>query len=85
MYKNLRVTIVIPCLNEEEGIQRVLNEVPTFVDEIVVVDNGSTDGSADYIRSQFPWVRLVVLGENRGFAGEISRPGYSAGCRREKL
>jgi GT2 family glycosyltransferase len=37
--------------------------------ETIVVDNGSTDGTAEYVRSQFPSVRLVTLGENRGFAG----------------
>ncbi|TMI52656.1 glycosyltransferase family 2 protein, partial [Candidatus Bathyarchaeota archaeon] len=39
MYKNLRITAVIPCLNEEIGISEVLREVPPFVDEVIVVDN----------------------------------------------
>ena len=46
MYKNRRITVVIPCLNEKEGIGKVLRELPAFVDEVVVVDNGSTDGTA---------------------------------------
>jgi GT2 family glycosyltransferase len=37
--------------------------------ETIVVDNGSTDGTADYLRERFPWVKLVALAENRGFAG----------------
>jgi GT2 family glycosyltransferase len=37
--------------------------------EVVLVDNGSSDGSSDFVREHFPEVRLVELGENRGFAG----------------
>lgn len=46
MYRDLKVTVVIPCLNEEEGIGKVLSRIPEFVDEVIVVDNGSTDGTA---------------------------------------
>jgi GT2 family glycosyltransferase len=41
----------------------------TFRDfETVLVDNGSTDGSAEYVREHYPWVKLVALPENTGFA-----------------
>jgi dolichol-phosphate hexosyltransferase len=43
MYKGQSITVIIPCLNEEQGIRRVLESMPDFVDEVIVVDNNSTD------------------------------------------
>ncbi len=51
MYKNRRITVVIPCLNEEKGIVEVLSRMPSFVDEVIVVDNNSTDRTAELARS----------------------------------
>lgn len=50
MYKSRSVTVVIPCLNEEVGIVEVLKRMPSFVDEKIVVDNGSTDRTAALAR-----------------------------------
>jgi GT2 family glycosyltransferase len=44
--------------------------------EIIVVDNGSQDGSREYIQAHYRSVRLVALPDNRGFAG-----GNNAGIR----
>jgi glycosyltransferase involved in cell wall biosynthesis len=46
MYKDLSITVIIPCLDEEKGIARVLERMPAFVDQIIVVDNGSKDRTA---------------------------------------
>ena len=50
MYREHRITVVIPCLNEEEGIVQVLSRMPAFVDEVIVVDNDSTDRTAEMAR-----------------------------------
>ena len=42
--------MVTPCYNEEEGIAVVLSDMPDCVDEVVVVDNNSTDGTARVAR-----------------------------------
>jgi len=41
----MKLIIQIPCLNEEQGIRRVLESMPDFVDEVIVVDNNSTDST----------------------------------------
>jgi hypothetical protein len=43
--------VIIPCLNEEQGIEKVLSRIPDFVDQTIVVDNGSTDRTSDVARS----------------------------------
>ena len=50
MYKGRQITVVIPCLNEEKGISEVLSRMPEFVDEVVVVDNDSTDRTGEVAR-----------------------------------
>ncbi len=64
MYKGREITVVIPCLNEEEGIKKVLAKIPDFVDEVIVVDNGSTDGTGEIARK----LGAKVIHENvRGY------------------
>ncbi len=51
MYRDQKITVVIPCLNEEQGIEKVLRRMPDFVDQVIVVDNGSTDRTSDVARA----------------------------------
>ena len=68
MYKEQKITLVIPCLNEEEGIGRVLSRIPDFVDEVIVVDNDSTDGTAAVAQSMGARViREIVRGYGRAY------------------
>ena len=36
MYKDRSITVIIPCLDEEQGLQQVLSQMPSFVDQIIV-------------------------------------------------
>ncbi|MDQ6760795.1 MAG: glycosyltransferase family 2 protein [Acidobacteriota bacterium] len=51
MYKSQKITVIIPCLNEEQGIEQVMRRMPEFVDQVIVVDNGSTDRTSDIAQS----------------------------------
>jgi len=73
MYKNLRITVVIPCLNEEQGILKVLHDLPPFVDEVIVVDNGSTDRTAAIAREMGAY---VITELHRGY-GRAYQSGFS--------
>jgi glycosyltransferase involved in cell wall biosynthesis len=46
MHRNLKLSVVIPCYNEEDGVREVIGRMPAEVDEVVVVDNNCTDGTA---------------------------------------
>ena len=70
MLRGARVSVLIPCLNEAQGLRRMLPQMPAWVDEVLVVDNGSTDDSA-----------AVAEGHAARVVGERVR-GYAAACRR---
>ena len=74
-------SVVIPNWNGKDLLAKYLPSVVAALagnpaNEIVVVDNGSTDGSADFVRAQFPQVKLLALDRNLGFGG-----GSNAGFR----
>jgi glycosyltransferase involved in cell wall biosynthesis len=66
--KDSKVAVIIPALNEEAAIGGVVAAIPAWVDDIVVVDNGSTDATA-------------AIARDRG-ARVIREPqrGYGAAC-----
>jgi GT2 family glycosyltransferase len=73
------ISIVIPHWNGRHHLDDCLSALrrQTFTDfEVILMDNGSTDGSQAYVRDCFPEVRLVELGENLGFTGACNA-GYA--------
>jgi GT2 family glycosyltransferase len=77
-------SLVIPNWNGKDLLERFL---PSWISaiaahpgsEVLIVDNGSTDGSAEWIRTNYPDVNLLALPENFGFGG-----GSNAGFRAAK-
>jgi len=67
----MALSIIIVSFNTREDLERCLESLhsapPAAPHEILVVDNGSTDGSIDAVR-RWPGVRLIEVGSNVGFA-----------------
>ena len=74
MYKSQSITVIIPCLNEEQGIERVLRAMPEFVDETIVVDNASTDRTSEVAISLGA---KVIREDVRGY-GRAYKRGFAA-------
>ena len=58
----MRISVVIPSHNRRHTLERCLSSVlaqTSPVDEIILVDDGSTDGSADYVACHFSQVRVI--------------------------
>jgi O-antigen biosynthesis protein len=78
------VSIVIPNWNGKDLLSKYL---PSIIEaasrvsntEVLVVDNGSDDGSVDFVREHFPGVRVIALPTNLGFGG-----GSNTGFREAK-
>ncbi len=72
-----RVAVIILNWNTRPLLQRflplVIARTPQQYAEIVVADNGSTDGSAGMVKADFPGVRILRLDKNYGFAGGYNR------------
>lgn len=67
-----RLTVIIVSFNTRDYLRACLASIfqlraDNAALEIVVVDNASSDGSADMVRSEFPKARLIALKENVGF------------------
>lgn len=73
MYRGKRITVVIPCHNEEDGIRAVIGQMPPIVDEILVVDNASTDRTAEVARE----LGARVVSESRKGYGRAYKTGFA--------
>lgn len=62
----LSISVIVVSFNTKEKLARCLAAIESG-NEVIVVDNGSTDGSVELVLEQFPHVHLVQNPENRGF------------------
>lgn len=71
----MRIVVIIPALDEEKSLPKVLAEIPSdLVDEVFVVDNGSRDRTSDVARA----AEATVLHEPRAGYGQACLTGIAA-------
>ena len=69
----MRILIAIPVFNEIKYVGRVLDKVRKFHDDILVIDDGSTDGTSEFLaeRAATDEIRLIQHGSNKGYGQSI--------------
>lgn len=70
-----RISLVIPTLNECPNIKHVFSNIPEFIDEIVVVDGNSVDGTRDEINKYRNDAKIII--ENRHGKGQALKTGFA--------
>lgn len=81
MLKNYKLTILIPCYNEEKGIGKVIDAIPHaflshlgYVTDVIVIDNNSTDKTAQVAKSK----NVQVISETKKGKGNALITGFNA-------
>ena len=79
MYREQKVTVVVPAYNEETQITRVIDTMPEFVDQIVIIDDCSSDRTSEVIKLHPGMaagrIELIPHEKNQGVGGAIAT-GY---------
>lgn len=70
--ESVRSTIIIPNYNGIRYIGKCLHSLCEEEARVLVVDNGSTDGSRELVQEQFPEADCICLSENTGFCGAVN-------------
>ena len=75
------VSVVIPNFNGMAYLDGVLSSlerqtISNF--EVILVDNGSTDGSCAFVAAEYPWVHMIQLPENYGFSRAVNEGIHAA-------
>ena len=72
MIKQNSIALIIPCYNEEKGLITLLPKVPNFIDEVIIVNNNSTDKTVEIAKS----FNCTVLNETIKGYGAAYKCGF---------
>ena len=74
--RRVTVTVIVPTLNEARNLPHVLPRIPVWVDEVLLVDGGSEDGTVEIAKRLVPGIR--VIGQERPGKGAALQAGFRA-------
>lgn len=66
----MRFLTAIPVYNEKKTVRVILEQVRSFSDSILVIDDGSTDGTSEEL-NKLDWVRTIRHEQNKGYGGAL--------------
>lgn len=73
----IAVSVIIPSWNGkdllDDCLKSIIQNIKEIPAEIIVVDNGSTDGTREFLSEKFPSVNVLALKENLGFTSAVNR------------
>jgi glycosyltransferase involved in cell wall biosynthesis len=76
MYKNIKIAVVIPAYNEEKLVKRTIDELPEFLDYIIVINDGSKDSTLEVLKGlekHHPKLTVLDNDTNHGIGYSIIR------------
>ena len=79
MHNSYSVSLIIPAMNESATLTSIIDSVPTYVDEIIVIDGRSKDNTFE-IASNHPRVNKVLRQRSRGKGAALSLGFAMASC-----
>lgn len=83
MYKGKKIAIVIPAYNEEKFVSKVIRDIPSFVDIIVVIDDASQDSTYQFVKNVGDSRVILLRNEvNQGVGGATIK-GYQKALEME--
>ena len=75
----MRFLTAIPVYNQKKTVRAILEQVRSFSDSILVIDDGSTDGTSEEL-NKLDWVRTIRHEQNKGYGGALIS-AFSYACK----
>lgn len=84
MQEKIKISVIIPTYNMLEKIKKSIHSIEKQrydigKCEVIVVDNGSTDGTSEYIKRHYPWIKLLHENTHDSYKARNKGVSHSSG------